>query len=243
MSNAALPTAPSIGNAQTMERPGIAGEAIASAGMWGKINSSGLIVKADRDADADYAILILDAAASGNPVRVVHQGVVGGFSGLTPGVVYYLSDTAGRMCPIADVSGNYVPVCVALSATHIWVFGMAAVQASTLRFAAKHVGPLADQADGATVVVKLGAPATGRQWIPIRLHVLSGTTVLATAQLKFAGSAAMSALTLDGDEQTSTFTDNSAAAGEAVTVDLVTGATTGDLDAAVVIFEYLDAAA
>lgn len=243
MSNAALPTAPSKANAQAMERPGVAGEAIASAGMWCKVNSSGLIVKGDRDADADYAILCLDAAASGDPVRTIWQGVVGGFSGLTPGTVYYLSDTAGRMCPIADVSGNYVPVCVALSATHIWVFGLAAVQATTLRFAAKHVGPLADQGADATVTVKLGKPATGRQWIPIRLHILSGTTADATAQLKFAGTGAHTAEALDGDTEVTTFTDNSAAAGQAVTVDLVTAESTGDLDAAVIMLEYLDAAA
>jgi len=103
-----------------------------------------------------------------------------------------------------------------------------------------HVGPLADQGTNATVTVKLGCAATGRQRVPLRLQVLSGTTADATAQLKFAGTGACAAFALDGDAETTTFSDTSAAAGQAITVDLVTAASTGDLDAAVVIFEFAD---
>lgn len=103
-----------------------------------------------------------------------------------------------------------------------------------------HVGPLADQGAEATVTVKLGAPGTGRQWIPLKVKVLGGTTADATAQLKFAGSAASAATAIDGDTDITTFTDSSAAAGQAVTVDIVTAASTGDADAAIVIFEFTD---
>lgn len=103
-----------------------------------------------------------------------------------------------------------------------------------------HVGPLADQGAEATVTVKLGAPGTGRQWIPLKVKMLGGTTADATAQLKFAGSAASAATAIDGDTDITTFTDSSAAAGQAVTVDIVTAASTGDADAAVVIFEFTD---
>lgn len=104
-----------------------------------------------------------------------------------------------------------------------------------------HVGPLADQGADATVTVKLGAPATGRKWVVTRVHVLSGTTADVTANLKFAGTTALAApVALDGDTEITAFADSEAAAGQAVTLDLVTAADTGDLDAAVIIFEFAD---
>jgi len=51
----------------------------------------------------------LASAADTDPVDVVSEGVLDGFSGLTPGSRYYLSDTAGLITPTIPVgTGNTV---------------------------------------------------------------------------------------------------------------------------------------
>ena len=50
----------------------------------------------------------LHAAAAGQPVTVLTKGPVTIGATLTAGVAYYLSDTPGGICPVADVgSGEY----------------------------------------------------------------------------------------------------------------------------------------
>jgi hypothetical protein len=52
--------------------------------------------------------IALNGGAAGQPVRVLKSGLctIGGT--MTAGVTYYLSDTPGGICPIADVgSGEY----------------------------------------------------------------------------------------------------------------------------------------
>lgn len=280
MANLALPTTPSwTGQSGDILRTATLGEAFASAGLVGKLNSSGQLVKADRDADSGPCYLVLNSGAAGDGAQYVVIGEVGGYASLTPSTTYYLSDTAGYLCPLADVSGTLVPLATVTTASTLFFWGgivnIGAVTNNAVTIASPSQGDvvyrgasawaklaagtkgqvlqtggsganpawayprltlpsgkLADQGAAATVTVKFSSPPTGYQWVPLRLHVQSGTTADATAQLKFAGTAAMDALALDGDAETSTFTDSSAAAGQAVTVDLVTSAGTGDLDAA-----------
>lgn len=55
--------------------------------------------------------LAVNGAASGQPVAVVRSGPVAMGAILTAGVAYYLSDTAGGICPVADVgAGEYVSI-------------------------------------------------------------------------------------------------------------------------------------
>lgn len=64
--------------------------------------------------------LAMNGAANGQPLRVATGGrlTVDGFTAL---VFYYVSGTAGGLCPYADLgSGEYVTqVCAAISATEI----------------------------------------------------------------------------------------------------------------------------
>lgn len=61
----------------------------------------------------------LNAASSGQPIAVQTEGQVNLGATLTPGVAYYLSNTPGGVCPIADVgTGEFVClVGVAMSAS------------------------------------------------------------------------------------------------------------------------------
>lgn len=72
------------------------------------------------DADKlDFAGFSLEAGTDGNKMKVRTDGVVGGFSGLTTGSKYYLSDTAGE---IQSTPGTYeVLVGIAVSPTKLLI--------------------------------------------------------------------------------------------------------------------------
>lgn len=58
-------------------------------------------------------------STNGNPITVTTNGIVGGFSGLTVGSIYYVQDTAGS---IGTTPGtNKIPVGVAISTTQILI--------------------------------------------------------------------------------------------------------------------------
>lgn len=59
--------------------------------------------------------IALNGAASGQPVRVLTSGPVTIGATMTAGLAYYLSPTAGGICPVADVlSGDY-PVIIGIA--------------------------------------------------------------------------------------------------------------------------------
>lgn len=85
-----------------------AGQALykASTGLWMKADSNSATVLA-RVATA----FALTGSSAGQPIVVQRSGslTIGGT--LTAGVAYYLSDTAGGICPVADVgAGEYAQV-------------------------------------------------------------------------------------------------------------------------------------
>jgi hypothetical protein len=63
--------------------------------------------------------IALHAAAAGQPLAVLRGGPITIGATLTPGVAYYLSDTPGGICPVADVgAGEYATIIgMAVSAT------------------------------------------------------------------------------------------------------------------------------
>jgi hypothetical protein len=63
--------------------------------------------------------IALNGAASGQPVLVQYDGPVTIGATLTAGLAYYLSKTAGGICPVADIaSGGYATIIgIALSTT------------------------------------------------------------------------------------------------------------------------------
>ena len=54
-------------------------------------------------------------AGIGQPVRVLRSGPCTIGATLTAGVAYYLSDTAGGICPVADLSTGEYPCLVGIA--------------------------------------------------------------------------------------------------------------------------------
>ena len=92
------------------------------------VDSNGAVQHADADVSAATASAIGIAVesfdgetsvASGNPVGVCVFGPVSGFSDLTPGADYYVSDTVGRISDAAGTCSRLIGKAV--NANVLWV--------------------------------------------------------------------------------------------------------------------------
>lgn len=97
------------GNAKDITHP--AGATI-TAGQVVYRDSAGVLQLADCDSATAAARsplgIALNGAATGQPVKVLKSGNVTIGATVTQGVAYYLSPTAGGICPVADIlSGDY----------------------------------------------------------------------------------------------------------------------------------------
>lgn len=64
--------------------------------------------------------IALNGAANGQPLAVQNSGPITIGGTLTAGVAYYLSDTPGGICPVADVgSGEYATVLGIATSTSV----------------------------------------------------------------------------------------------------------------------------
>ena len=59
--------------------------------------------------------IALHAAASGQPLSIHKSGPITIGATLTPGVAYYLSDTPGGICPVADLASGEYPVIIGIA--------------------------------------------------------------------------------------------------------------------------------
>ncbi len=93
---------------------GVAGEAITAGQMVYKAAASGKFFKADCDsATAEVRSpvgLAVNGGAANQPLTIVKKGQVTLGAVLTEGVGYYLSGTAGGICPVADLGSGDYPV-------------------------------------------------------------------------------------------------------------------------------------
>lgn len=114
--------------------PGTAGEAL-QMGQWVYKASDGDMNKTDANAAVSseaagmiiavpqYPMANVDAAVS-EAITVVRRGIVGGFTGLTPGAKYYLSETPGVITDVepAGAGTTWVKaVAEAWSATELFI--------------------------------------------------------------------------------------------------------------------------
>lgn len=113
MADIAITAASVISGSGAVFKDGTAGEAV-TAGKVGYFNTS---TRRWMLADADSATVqarkaigvFLNSAGTGQPVKVQTEGPITIGGTLTAGVGYYLSGTAGGICPVADVgTGEYV---------------------------------------------------------------------------------------------------------------------------------------
>lgn len=108
--------------------------ALVEDGLAGATITAGQVVYRDTDgtyklADADGASatirtargIALNGASSGQPLRIQKQGNITIGATLTAGTTYYLSNTAGGICPLADVgTGEYYHIIgIATSTTNL----------------------------------------------------------------------------------------------------------------------------
>ena len=99
---------------------GAAGETI-TAGQAVYKAASGLWLKADNNAGTEIARqaqgIALNGAAINQPVRVLTGGLLTLGATMTAGVAYYLSDTPGGICPVADVGAAEYVVQIGIATT------------------------------------------------------------------------------------------------------------------------------
>src|SRR4051812_13410362 len=86
---------------------GTAGETITAGQPVYRDTSTGKYFKADNNGAAEMIRkargIALNGAALNQPLAIIKSGDLTLGATLTPGTVYYLSDTPGGICPLADV--------------------------------------------------------------------------------------------------------------------------------------------
>ena len=107
MADLSITAANVVAGSGAQQEPGVAGVAIA-AGQWVYLDPTDSKYKlADNDSPTVAARsprgIALNSAAANQPLAIARSGPVTLGSGFTPGLAYYLSATAGGMCPVADL--------------------------------------------------------------------------------------------------------------------------------------------
>jgi len=95
------------------------GVAVTAGQVLYKKSTDGLWYLADNNAgtaEVRTAVgIALNGGGIGQPVRVLRSGPCTIGATLTAGVAYYLSDTAGGICPVADLSTGEYPCLVGIA--------------------------------------------------------------------------------------------------------------------------------
>jgi hypothetical protein len=123
MADLSLTAANVVKGSNAVVENGIAGETIAAGKAVYKSSSTNKWMLADADgatAEVRTAIAVaLNGASLNQPISVQRSGQITIGGTVTAGIQYYLSNTAGGICPVADIgTGEYVClVGVALSAS------------------------------------------------------------------------------------------------------------------------------
>ncbi len=113
MANLTLTPASIVGGTNAIHNRGTAGETITAGQVVYKSASTKRIMLADSNsATAEVRAPVGIAAnggAVGQPIDYITAGDITMGAVLTLGIAYYLSDTPGAICPVADIgSGEYV---------------------------------------------------------------------------------------------------------------------------------------
>lgn len=108
---------------------GYAGETITAGQAVYKAATSKRYMKSDSNsATAEVRAvrgIALNGAAAGQPLAIQRSGEITIGATLTAGVAYYLSDTAGGICPVADVgSGEYSTIVGIAKSTSVLAIGI-----------------------------------------------------------------------------------------------------------------------
>ncbi len=119
MADISITAANVVGQGGAKTTSGVAGAAV-TAGQVGYLDATtGTWKLADNNSATAAARspqgIFLNSAASGQPVKVATSGPVTIGGTLTAGVAYYLSATAGGICPVADLTTGHYPTIVGIA--------------------------------------------------------------------------------------------------------------------------------
>lgn len=113
-----------LAGAASRTENGVAGEAITAGKLVYRDATTNKYMMSDSNAAAASARVVrgvaLNGASDGQPLQIARPGSEVTMNAvLTAGVTYYLSDTPGGICPLADVGTgeNFTPIGVAKSTT------------------------------------------------------------------------------------------------------------------------------
>jgi hypothetical protein len=121
MADISITAASVVAGSNSVQDRGVLGETVTAGQVVYKSSTDSKWYKADANAaSAEQRIAIgiaLNGGAVNQPVAVHKAGLITIGATLTAGTAYYLSDTPGGICPLADVgSGEYV-VLIGLATT------------------------------------------------------------------------------------------------------------------------------
>lgn len=119
MANLTITAASIIPGSGAKNIPGIAGATVTAGQVAAKDPATGKYVLADSN-HATAALrrpagVFLNGAADGQPVTIHTDGPLAFGAILTAGTDYWLSDTAGAICPRADVGSGELAVLLGLA--------------------------------------------------------------------------------------------------------------------------------
>lgn len=129
MADISLTAANVVADSAASRETGVAGETVAAGKVIYKSSTTHKYMLADSNsgtAEARQAHgIALNSASLDQPLNVLTSGDITIGGTLTAGVAYYLSDTAGGICPVADVgSGEYVCLLGLAKSTTVLAVGI-----------------------------------------------------------------------------------------------------------------------
>jgi hypothetical protein len=127
MTDISITAANVVAGSNAVTENGFAGAAI-TAGQAVYRDTAGLYQLADSNGAAALRVprgIALNSAGANQPLAIQRQGDVTIGATLTAGVTYYLSDTPGGICPLADVgSGEYACIIGIAKSTTVLAIGI-----------------------------------------------------------------------------------------------------------------------
>lgn len=131
MTDLAITAASVVAGSNANTVAGTAGETITAGQTVYKSSTTGKYMKADSNSGTAEARVPVGVALNGGalnqPVLVQKSGDVTIGATLTAGVAYYQSDTAGGICPVADVgSGEYSTIVGIAKSASVLAIGIQA---------------------------------------------------------------------------------------------------------------------
>jgi hypothetical protein len=119
MADLSITAANVIAGSGATRKVGIAGATITAGQVVYRDSADGKYKLADNNSATAAARapkgIALNGAANGQPLCVLTEGAVTIGATLTAGVAYYLSDTPGGICPVADLASGEYPSIIGIA--------------------------------------------------------------------------------------------------------------------------------